>query len=52
MASCKANENAKKANLPIYIKKGNAIYERSSDGLERFIKELPLPLHPASPEKF
>lgn len=40
-ATFKANENAKKVNIPMIVEENNAIYEISPDGTKRFIKEIP-----------
>jgi hypothetical protein len=41
LASFKANENAKKTNIPLLIEENNALYEQSPDGSKRFIKAIP-----------
>lgn len=41
LASYRANEIAKKTNIPLLIEENNALYEVSPDGTKKFIKELP-----------
>jgi uncharacterized membrane protein YebE (DUF533 family) len=50
LATLRANENAKKTNVPVYIEENNIIYEVNSKGEKKFIKMIeksthPVPLH-------
>lgn len=40
LATLKANENAKKTNIPLYIEEDGSIYEVNSKGVKRFIKKI------------
>ncbi len=39
-ATLKANEEAKKTNIPLYIEEDGKLYEISSDGQKRFVKNI------------
>lgn len=40
-ATLQANENAKKTHIPMVVEENNALYEISTDGSKRKIKDLP-----------
>jgi outer membrane lipoprotein SlyB len=40
LATVKANENAKKTNVPVLIKENDSIYEINANGEKRFIKTI------------
>jgi outer membrane lipoprotein SlyB len=41
LATYRANEQAKAANIPVWVEENNKIYEIMPGGEKRFIKELP-----------
>lgn len=43
MASLRANENAKKTQLPVLIEENNILYEVNAQGEKKKVKELPKP---------
>ncbi len=40
LATFRANENAQKTNIPVYIEQDGAIYELSGNGERKFIKRI------------
>jgi hypothetical protein len=43
-ATSKANADAKKTNLPVYVEENGSIYAISSTGKKEFIKQVPKPV--------
>lgn len=43
LATYKANEQARMANLPIYIEEDRKLYEIQSGGSKKYIKDIPKP---------
>ena len=41
LASFRANENAKKTNIPLLIEENNALFEENPNGTRRFIRAIP-----------
>lgn len=40
LATLKANENAQKTNVPVYVEEQGSLYEINSNGEKRFIKTI------------
>ena len=43
LATYKANEQAQKTNLPVYIEEDGKLFEIQPGGVKRFIKDIPKP---------
>lgn len=43
LATYKANEQAQKTNLPVYVEEDGKLYEIQPGGIKRFIKDIPKP---------
>lgn len=43
LATYKANEQARKTNLPVYIEENRKLYEIQPDGSKIYIKDIPKP---------
>ena len=43
LATFKANEAAKKTNIPMFFKENNALYEVKADGSKHFVKNIEKP---------
>ena len=43
LATYKANEQAQKTNLPVYVEENSKLYEIQPGGKKRFIKNIPKP---------